>query len=126
MKALTIPTLILVLLFTLSLGSAAAVKAQTEACLRPLSSLDELAQVENWHMTTEHLQQSYQIWQQNQFFFHTIMEHQELDETESLFASAFAACKEEDEPDFHMTLAQLKISLQHLSEKQQISLGNIL
>ena len=125
MKALTIPTLILALLLSLSLWIGSAVRTRTEACLHPLAPSDALAREENWSQAAEQLRQSYRIWQQCQFFFHAIMEHQELDEAESLFAAAFAACDEEDEPDFHTALAQLQTALEHLREKQQLRAENI-
>ena len=54
------------------------------------------------------------------------MDHDELDEAESLFAGAFAVCREEDGADFHMLLAQLMGQLRLLSETQSLSVKNVL
>lgn len=54
------------------------------------------------------------------------MEHDALDEAEALFATAFAACDEQDGPDFHAAMAQLNTQLHLLAETQAISVKNIL
>ena len=126
MKAFYVPALLLALILGFSLWTGAYVERGTAACFQKLQKADELAAQENWEEAEAQILQGHKSWQQNQAFFHAIMEHEELDEAESLFASAFAACDERDEPDFHATLAQLLKSLRHLSEKQQLSLNNIL
>ena len=91
-----------------------------------LSLADELAQKEQWEEAEEQIQRSYANWNQSQTFFHTIMEHDELDEAESLFATAYAACDERDVPDFHAAMAQLATQLSLLAETQAVSVKNIL
>ena len=54
------------------------------------------------------------------------MEHDELDEADALFATAFAACDERDGPDFHAAMAQLNAQLHLLAETQAVSIKNIL
>ena len=61
-----------------------------------------------------------------QALLHIIMEHRELDEAEVLFAAAYAACDQQDVPDFHAALAQLLTQIRLLAETQQVSLQNIL
>jgi len=126
MKALYIPTGILVLLLIGSLASAAYVHRQIDASLAPLLQAETFAREESWSEAEHQLQLGYDRWLAGQGYFHAIVEHGELDESETLFAAAFAACDEQDEADFHAILAQLRTSLEHLSEKQQLSLGNIL
>ena len=72
------------------------------------------------------LQRAYADWDAIQTFLHTIMEHDALDEAEALFATAFAACDEQDGPDFHAAMAQLNTQLHLLAETQAISVKNIL
>ena len=74
----------------------------------------------------ERLKAAYADWDASQTFFHTIMDHNELDEAENLFAGAFAVCREADGADFHMLLAQLMGQLRLLSETQSVSIKNVL
>ena len=126
MKALYIPAGILALLLIGSLTGAGYVRQQIDATLEPLRQAEAFAREENWPEAEHQLQLGYDHWLTGQGYFHAIVEHGERDESETLFAAAFAACDEQDEPDFHAILAQLQTSLEHLSEKQQLRLGNIL
>jgi len=125
MKSLYIPAAILVLVFCLSLSSASYVEQHATLCTRSLVRADSLVRQNLWKKAETEIRQSYHHWQQSHDLFHAILEHQELDEAESLYAAVFAACDVQDEPDFHTALAQLQKALQHLPEKQQISLANI-
>ena len=126
MKALYIPLLVLAGLLSFALWTGFYVQQRTTEWQEMLSLADELAQKEQWEEAEDQIQRSYANWNQSQTFFHTIMEHEELDEAESLFATAFAACDERDVPDFHAALAALLSKLSLLSETQQISIKNIL
>ena len=72
------------------------------------------------------LEEAYADWNGSQTFFHTIMDHNELDEAEELFAGAFAVCREEDGADFHTLLSQLMSQLRLLAETQCVSIKNVL
>ena len=74
----------------------------------------------------EAIRRGYADWNSRQVFLHVIMEHAELDEAEVLFSAAFAACDEQDGPDFHAAMAQLNTQLHLLAETQAISVKNIL
>ncbi len=126
MKALYIPLLVLAGLLSFALWTGFYVQQRTTEWQEMLSLADELAQKEQWEEAEDQIQRSYANWNQSQTFFHTIMEHEELDEAESLFATAFAACDERDVPDFHAALAALLSKFSLLSETQQISIKNIL
>ena len=91
-----------------------------------LGEADRAAGEERWEETGQQLQQSYDSWQKSRTFLHTVVEHDDLDEVETLFAAAFAACDEEDIPDFHTALNQLSEKLRLLAETQEISVKNIL
>lgn len=126
MKALAVPTLILALLLAFSLWNAALVDTQTGVCTASLQQAELCARRDSWIAAEERLQQSHHSWQQIRPYFHMVMEHQDLDEAESLYAAAFAACKLRDAPDFHTALAQLQTALEHLAEKQRLNPENIL
>ena len=126
MKALYLPALILSLLLGLSLWTGSYVSSRAEEWSRYLEEADRLAQLEQWDLAKVQIDAGYERWSDRQALFHIIMEHQELDEAEVLFAAAYAACDQQDVPDFHAALAQLLTQIRLLAETQQVSLQNIL
>lgn len=126
MKAFYVPAGLLVLILSFSLWTGRYVELRTAHWISLLEEIDETAQQENWSGAEKDLRQAYGDWDRSQTFFHTIMEHDELDKAEELFAGAFAVCREEDGADFHMLLAQLMNQLSLLAETQSISIKNVL
>lgn len=126
MRALYIPAAVLAAILAFSLWTGRYVQQNTELWTAALAESGEAARAEDWSAAAEHLDRAYSGWNRSQDFFHTIMDHAELDEAEELFAGALAVCQERDEPDFHTLLSQLSVSLEMLSETQQFSLRNIL
>ena len=126
MKPLVLSLAALAAILAFSLWSGCYVAGRTETWSAQLSVADEYAQQERWEDAEAQLQLAYDDWCTSQTFFHTIMEHDELDEAESLFATAYAACDERDVPDFHAAMAQLATQLSLLAETQAVSVKNIL
>lgn len=126
MKALYIPTAILVAILGFSLWAGRYVELRTGHWIALLEETDAAAMDEDWQEAEQRLERAYADWDSSQAFFHTIMEHDELDEAESLFAGAFAVCQQQDDADFHLLLAQLMVQLRMLSEMQGISIQNVL
>lgn len=126
MKAFYIPAGLLALILGFSLWTGRYVDLRISQWTETLEAIDETARAEDWGAAGEQLQQAYGDWSRSQTFFHTIMEHDELDKAEELFAGAFAVCREEDGADFHTMLAQLMNQLRLLAETQSVSIKNIL
>ena len=126
MKPLIVSLTALAVILAFSLWSGNYVAERTETWSRQLADADASVQQERWKEAGEQLRLTYADWGTSQPFLHTIMEHDELDEAESLFATVFAACDEQDPPDFHAAIAQLKTQLGLLAETQAISIQNIL
>ena len=126
MKALYLPLLLLGAMLAFALWTGRFVQQRTDHWIAMLELADHLAVEERWEDAEDQIQRSYRDWRESQTFFHTILEHEELDEAEGLFAAAFAACDQRDVPDFHTTLAQLYTQLRLLAETQQVSIKNVL
>lgn len=126
MKAFYIPVGLLAVILGFSLWTSRYVEQQTERWNAMLEEIEELAQEEAWAEAEVRLEAAYADWDARQTFFHTIMDHSELDEAENLFAGAFAVCRERDSADFHTLLSQLAGQLRLLSETQCVSVKNIL
>lgn len=126
MKAFYIPAALLALILSFSLWTGRYVELRTDHWTALLEQVDEAGRREDWPDAQERLAQVYQDWLGSQTFFHTIMEHDALDEAETLFQGAIAVGQEQDDADFHLLLAQLACQLRLLSETQSISIQNIL
>lgn len=126
MKAFYIPTGILVIILAFSLLTGHYVDQRTDHWVTLLEQVDDTGRQEDWTSAQNSLDEVYQDWNNCQTFFHTIMEHDTLDETELLFQGAIAVCEERDDADFHLMLAQLMAQLRHMAETQSSSIKNIL
>lgn len=126
MKAFYIPTGILVIILGFSLWTGHYVDQRTDHWVTLLEQVDDTGRREDWTSAQNSLDEVYRDWNSCQTFFHTIMEHDTLDETELLFQGAIAVCEERDDADFHLMLAQLMAQLQHMAETQSSSIKNIL
>lgn len=126
MKSLYIPLGVLAVILGFSLWSGRYVEQRTEQWNSLLEQVDQAGRQEDWAAARDQMEGVYRDWQSSQTFFHIIMDHDELDDAEDLFAGAFAMCREEDDADFHQLLSQLRTQLNLLSETQQASIKNIL
>ena len=126
MKAFYIPAGLLAVILGFSLWTCRYVEQRTSHWSALLEEIDGLARQEEWGQAEERLKAAYADWDASQTFFHTIMDHNELDEAENLFAGAFAVCREADGADLHMLLAQLMGQLRLLSETQSVSIKTVL
>lgn len=126
MKALYVPLTLLAAILAFSLWAGRYVDQRTEETVALLERASEAGLQEDWEAAAESLTQASSVWEARQNFFHTILKHDELDEAESLFAGAEAACRETDQEEFHILLAQLVSQLEHLAETQAVNLRNIL
>ena len=98
MKAFLIPVGLLAVILGFSLWAGRYVELRTEHWSALLENAGSAAQMEDWDSAGEQLEKIYADWDSSQTFFHTIMEHDELDQAEELFAGAFAVCREQDGP----------------------------
>ena len=126
MRAFYIPLRLLAVILGFSLWTGRYVELRTEHWIALLEETEESARQENWEAAAVQLDRAYEDWDSSQTFFHTIMEHDELDKAEDLFAGAFAVCREEDGADFHTLLAQLVNQLRLLAETQNGGIKNVL
>ena len=86
MKAFYIPVGLLAVILGFSLWSGRYVELRTQHWNTLLEEIDGLAGQEAWEQAGQKLEEAYADWNGSQTFFHTIMDHNELDEAEELFA----------------------------------------
>ena len=126
MKAFYIPVTLLAVILGFSLWTGQYVEQRTGRLASLLEETETLVQQEDWTQAEKRLEDAYVDWNTSQAFFHTIMDHSELDEAEELFAGAIAACREADGADCRIFLAQLNVQLRLLAETQCLSVRNVL
>ena len=79
MKAFYIPVGLLALILGFSLWSGRYVELRTQHWNALLEEIDSLAGQEDWERAGQKLEAAYADWNDSQTFFHTIMDHNELD-----------------------------------------------
>ena len=110
-----IPFCLLLALFGAALLNAAVADGLVTDWCAELDKLQDTAQAENWDSVRDDLSA-----------LHIILQHDELNEVESLLARADSFAFEQDEAEFRACVAELQSQLRVLSEMQEISIPNIL
>ena len=121
-----IPFLLLLALFSATLANAAVADRLVEDWCTELDQLQSTAQAEDWDSVRDDLSALHESWDAHATYFHIILQHDELNEVESLLARADSFAFEQDEGEFRECVAELQTQLRVLSEMQEISIRNIL
>lgn len=121
-----IPFCLLLALFAASLANAAVSDALVEDWCAALDALQQTAQAEKWDAVRDDLAVLHESWDAHATYFHIILQHDELNEVEALFARADSFAFEQDEGELRACVAELQSQLRVLSEMQEISIRNIL
>ena len=121
-----IPFCLLLALFSATrINTAVADGLVTDWCAE-LDKLQDTAQAKDWDSVRDELSVLHESWDAHATYFHIILQHDELNEVESLLARADSFAFEQDEGEFRACVAELKSQLLVLSEMQDISIQNIL
>ena len=126
MKAFYIPAFLLMFLLVVSVWVNSGVQRDTRQWLGAVDGMVEILEENEWSEIEKLILELYGKWDQRKTVFHMIMEHQDLDEAEKLFAGALAACREQDSVELHILLEQLRTQILFLAETQQANIKNIL
>lgn len=126
MKTFFIPAGVLAVILGFSLWTGYYVEGRMEHCDVLLTETDEAVRKEDWTAASECLERAYADWGRSQTFLHTIIEHEELNKAEELFAGAFAMCEETEGAELRALLSQLMRQMDALSETQSLGIKNIL
>lgn len=125
MKTFLIPAALLAAILSLSLWAGSYTCQATQGYLQDIKQASHCAQREQWDDALFALQKSWDHWQKNRAFFHTIAQHSDLDEVDILFTGTFAAAGRRDPVEFAILISQLETRLKLLAESQTMSLQNI-
>jgi len=125
MRAFYIPAGLLAVILGCSLWAGRYVELRTEAWSAQLEAAAEAAAREDWPRTEEILQRAFEDWDRDQTFFHTIIDHDELDEAEQDFRAVLASCRQQDGGEVLFQLAELTGQLKLIADTQTVSIRNI-
>ena len=126
MKVLVLPLTAMAAILIFSLWAGGYVQQQTESWEQLLEQAAQSALEEDWSQAESLLSQTQKSWERRKTFLHTIIEHSELNEAESLFAAADIACRQQDTQEFITQVTVLSVQLRLLAETQAVSIKNIL
>ena len=126
MKVLVLPLTAMAAILIFSLWAGGYVQQQTESWEQLLEQAAQSALEEDWSQAENLLSQTQKSWERRKTFLHTIIEHSELNEAESLFAAADIACRQQNAQEFISQVTVLTVQLRLLAETQSVSIKNIL
>lgn len=126
MRALYIPLALLAGMFVLAMLNSGYVTRQTEQWDEQLAAIETAAAAEDWDDAMTAVRNAYQSWQARQFYFHTVIHHDELDAAESCFLQLLTACRLQDQTETMLHLVELRSQLRLLAEMEELSVPNIL
>ena len=121
-----IPFLLLLALFSATLVNACVADRIVESWCVSLDDLQHSAQAEDWPAVRDPLAALHESWDKHTAYFHIVLQHDELNEVESLLARADSFAFEQDKAELRACIAELKSQMLVLSEMQEISIRNIL
>ena len=121
-----IPFCLLLALFGATLLNAAVADGLVTDWCAELDKLQDTAQAEDWDSVRGDLSALHESWDKHTAYFHIVLQHDELNEVESLLARADSFAFEQDEAELRACIAELKSQMLVLSEMQEISIRNIL
>lgn len=125
-KFLIIPVCMLLLLTAAALLNAWHTGNLVDAWCESVEQAEIAASSGNWDLATQKLNAAHDSWTQNMVYFHIVLQHEELNDAEELFAQAESYLGAREAVDFCACSASLCSQLRVLSEMQQVSIKNIL
>ena len=126
MRALVVPLLLLIAMFSAALYNSALITRQTDRWLKELDTIDQAVEEKNWSSAMKQLQKTCDNWHSHQTYLHIVSRHNELDEADSLFSQLIVLCDEENTAETRLHLADLRAQLKLLAEMEQLTIANIL
>ncbi|MCB7514395.1 DUF4363 family protein [bacterium 210917-SL.2.15] len=126
MKPFFIACLILVSLFTAGTMNQRTVSNISDSIRTQLDASQTAAQQEQWETAARAFSQADETWQEHEAYLHVVIEHDEIDEAEALFAEVDQYARQHDSDKYCTSAERLCTQLDHLKESQQLSIKNIL
>ena len=126
MKSFAATCLLLSSLFLGSLYNADHMDHFSHRLSFEIQTSQEAARQGNWALASKTLGHAKSLWDAQETYLHIIISHNELDESEVLFSEIREYAAHRECSRYCSSAERLRAQLSHLSETQQLKLGNIL
>ena len=126
MKYFWFPAATLALLLGLSLWNAQVIEGETDSWCDAVEAARSAVRNGDTVTAAERMEELREAWQARRAYYHSILEHDEMDDAEEFFARAMSALGQQDTDDFAAETAALIAQLRVIAEMQGLSLENVL
>ena len=125
-KGLLIPAAALAAMLAFCLWNGAAMAAHTARWQRQLEEAGRLARSGDWEAAAAAIQEGYEDWTARQTWLHCVTGHDAVDSAEAMYHRCAAFAESREDSEFRAELAELREQLRRLSEREELSLRNVL
>ena len=126
MKALRVAIITLVLLMAAGLANSACLTARCDDWTARLESVTAAASVSDWAGAAEKMSLLQQDWQQHQSYLHITLQHEEINEADTLLHQCALYVAQQDSDALSDAAVQLALQFDRLAELEQLSIKNVL
>lgn len=126
MKRLWIASALLVMLLGASLASAWHARSLTDGMREQLRLAQTLTEQGDWDKAELLTRQAYEDWQNNHFYFHTVMRHSDTDQILRAFRAVLEYIQLQEPDQYNAANADLMAQLELLAEMEQPAVVNVL
>lgn len=126
MRALWIPLAVLAATLAVTLVCGSVLGRQCDAWNDRLTAAEHQIVVENWSKAEAELVELEESWDRWQRGLHTILEHDVLEEADSLLHQCLVLCREKDTAALRVAVSELRDQWALIREMQRLSIENVL
>lgn len=126
MKAMKIPVAILAAILLAALADGFVLTRQCEDWSTHVEQMERAAVQEDWDTAQYALEDLTESWDKWQTYLHILIDHDEIDQTETLIALCKLHIEEKDTATLRVTVSQLRCMFSLLAEIEQLNIKNVL
>lgn len=126
MRLLTSIGIILALLICLGLWTNYSLQVSTRALTRDIDQISQDIEARHWEKAQAHTEELEKAWRQEARWWPIFLDHQEMDNINFSMARVKAYVASRDNPSARGQLAELRLMIRHIPDKEAVNLKNIL
>ena len=126
MKALRVAIITLVLLMAAGLANSAYLTARCGDWTARLNAVTSAADGGDWDGARREMSALQADWQDKQSYLHITLQHEEINETDTLLHQCALYVKEQDSDALSDAAVQLALAFDRLAELERLSIKNVL
>jgi len=125
MRMLVFALVIFALLLGFGTFSYYYIDHSANSLLAGVNSMEQGARAENWNQVRKNFTDLQLTWDKTKPKWTALLDHQELDNINITMSRVKEFMETRDKPGFMTELAELKIFIKHIPEKEAVNLANI-